>query len=77
MNEIRRITITGNNWNDIIALPCVIEITKERILGKVRTLAVLYWDSLLTDKVGCCAYIGDSIVQYENGKWGIIEDKTS
>lgn len=61
MKEILRIEFTGKNINDIFSLPCVKAIRKTR-WGKI--IAIFNNSNFVR--------IGDTIVEYDNGKWGII-----
>lgn len=70
----QRISITGKNWNDIIQLPCFLELKKRG--GKISiTVAVVYVNCA---RVGFRDYtrpvsaeIGNSLVEYYDGSWGI------
>ena len=70
MPIIRQIEFTGKNLNDVFNLPCVKSIRKSTY--DLKPIVVLWesykysYDSF--DEV----YIGDILVEYENGKWDII-----
>lgn len=74
MKVKQSIAITGRNWNDIITLPCFRELkhystwTLVLKLDYVNGKRTGYDD----DWCGVLANLGDVIVQYENGKWGLI-----
>lgn len=76
MNEKQRITINENSWNDIIKLPCfkalyrydasdvwVVRVNVQYIDGK----PVRYDD----EWYGSIAIVGDTLVEYDNGEWGL------
>ena len=68
MKELRRITFTGKNLNDVFNLPCVYCIIK---IVKVPQLLLrkAYVD-------GCSSLSvqpGDELVEYENKKWKVIK----
>lgn len=75
MNIKQSISITGKNWNDIINLPCFRELRHYNTwtlilkLDFVNGKPVSYED----EWEGVIANLGDVIVQYENGKWGLIK----
>lgn len=69
MKKVREIEFTGKNLNDVFALPCVMAIIK------VEGQPMLSLDHRRT--VG--EYLvdpGDTLVEYENGKWRIKKGKT-
>lgn len=74
MNIKQEITITGKNWNDLINLPCFRELKHYSTWTLV--LHVDYVNgapvSCEDDQYGVIADFGDTIVQYDNGKWGLI-----
>ena len=68
MKKVREIEFTGKNLNDVFALPCVVSIVKVEdqpmlILNQRRTIG-----DYLADP-------GDTLVEYENGKWWIKKGK--
>ena len=72
MKEVRRIKFTGKNLNDVFALPCVRKIIK--IVNKPHLVInqfMLVDNPLLMD---CVAYIGDELVEYDNGQWEIVRN---
>lgn len=70
------ITISGRNWNEIIALPCVSAIHKDNddnIAVSVRPNSIKDYDG---EEGGWykAAHIGDTLVEYADGKWEIIHN---
>lgn len=75
MNIKQSISITGRNWNDLINLPCFRELRHyntwtlvlkaDYIDGKPASYEDMWY--------GAVAQGGDTIVQYTNGKWGLIK----
>lgn len=69
MKKVREIEFTGKNLNDVFALPCVLAIIK------IEDQPMLILDHRMT--VGeYLADPGDTLVEYENGKWWIKKGKT-
>ena len=67
MKIIRQIEFTGKNLNDIFNLPCVQSILKSTY--DLEPIVMLWEDYTLDcsyDKEVC---IGDTLVEYDNGKW--------
>lgn len=60
----QKITISGNNWNDIFKVPCV-EAVYHIPIGGIFVVA------LRNNTSYEYAHIGDSLVQDENGKWQV------
>lgn len=71
---VQQIRIDGKNWNDIINLPCFMDLCRYGGLVKVM-VAVEYKNGNATNQLPSWAStrigIGDTIVEYENGKWGV------
>lgn len=73
MNIKQQITITGRNWNDLLSLPCF------RELKHYSTWTLVLHVDYIDGKAASCddywygviANLGDTIVQYDNGKWGL------
>lgn len=74
MNVLQRVTISGRHWDDIIALPCFLELNHYTPKWEV-IIAAQYADGKPATRKGgvACvrASIGDDIVQYADGKWGV------
>jgi hypothetical protein len=71
MKEVRRVKFTGKNLNDVFALPCVRKIIK--IVDKPQLIIdqfMLVGNPLLMG----VAYIGDELVEYDNGQWEIVRN---
>lgn len=69
MKKVREIEFTGKNLNDVFALPCVVAIVKvegQPMLSLNHRTAIAEY---LADP-------GDTLVEYENGKWWIKKGKT-
>lgn len=74
MEEKQRITISGNNWNDIIKLPCFRELhhyyKRWKLVFNMRYIQGrkprTYFEALYA-----VAYIGDTLIEYANGEWGL------
>lgn len=63
---IRKIEFTGKNLNDIFYLPCV------ESIAKIRGHQFVMLFITMTNAPGqSVAGIGDFIVEYDNGKWGV------
>lgn len=80
----RVIKVSGRNWGYIFSLPCILEISKRRDEdGGDRSFATLDCAQCVwyAEGTGCVspyptddcdhAHIGDSIIEYQNGRWGI------
>jgi hypothetical protein len=65
MKEIRRITFTGKNLNDVFNLPCVLSIEKKNNEPRL-VLNTHHLDYILS---GCVAFPNDELVEYDNGLW--------
>ena len=68
MKKVREIEFTGKNLNDVFALPYVVAIVKVEdqpmlILNQRKVIAEYLVDP------------GDTLVEYENGKWWIKKGK--
>lgn len=89
---ILRIKIDGKNWNDLINLPCVKEVTKgdERLVKDKRIPHVRLYDEYLPiglrtpiwdidimkrRMVARNGWIGDELVEYNDGTWRFIARK--
>ena len=71
MRIIRQIEFTGKNLNDIFNLPCVWKILK----GLDKKPVVVVYNNMLKDqnqRLHDCCYVGDFLVEFENGQWAII-----
>lgn len=70
MPIIRQIEFTGKNLNDIFNLPCVQSIRKSTY--DLEPIVKL-WESYMRIRDFSEALIGDTLVEYDDGKWGIIQ----
>lgn len=71
MNVLQRVTISGRHWDDIIALPCFLELNHYKPEWEVVVYAD-YADGKKAAGSRCYLdHVGDSIVQYADGKWGV------
>lgn len=74
MKEKQRITITGRYWEDIIKLPCFYRLVKI-IESYILRVHVQYADgepvSPNEKTYGLEAIKGDTLVEYDNGEWGL------
>lgn len=79
----KAITVSGNHWGDIFALPCILEISKRKDEdGGDRSFATLDCRQCVWWNDKCCnpyptdncdqARRGDSIIEYNNGRWAIV-----
>ena len=69
MKIIRQIEFTGKNLNDIFNLPCVKSIHKSTYdLMPIVTL----WESYMNGDDYNEAYIGYTLVEFEDKKWAIL-----
>ena len=69
MKKVREIEYTGKNLNDVFALPCVMAIIKvegQPMLSLNRRITISQY---LADP-------GDTLIEYENGKWFIQKGKS-
>lgn len=69
MKIIRQIEFTGKNLNDIFNLPCVQSIRKSTY--DLEPIVVL-WESYMRIRDINEAFIGYTLVEYDDGKWDII-----
>lgn len=75
MNVLQRITISGSHWDDIIALPCFLELNHYNPQWEVM-VAAEYAEGKKTTGPQCyLVHVGDDIVQYDDGKWGVVHKK--
>lgn len=67
------IKITGRNWHMILPLPCVTRISKYDDGGKT------VYQVHMVDGLGlmCFAYVGDSLVEKDDGSWYIRRGDTA
>lgn len=68
MKEIRRITFTGKNLNDVFNLPCVYSIVKI-----VKVPQLLLTKTHVDRFSSLTVQPGDELVEYENKKWKVIK----
>ena len=68
MPIIRQIEFTGKNLNDIFNLPCVQSIRKSTY--DLEPIVKL-WESYMRSRDYNEALIGDTLVEYDDGKWAI------
>lgn len=64
-----KIQFTGKNLNDVFGLPCVKAILK--VDGKP---VLVLWNYMMISSLRCIAEIGDTLIQYDNGKWEVQTD---
>jgi hypothetical protein len=69
MKIIRQIEFTGKNLNDIFNLKCVQSIRKSTY--DLEPIVKL-WESYMQSRDYNEALIGDTLVEYDDGKWDII-----
>lgn len=73
MKEKQRITISGRHWEDIIKLSCFREL-QHYAAWTVRVSAA-YVDGIPTsgddDWYGVLCYVGDTLIEYDNGDWEV------
>lgn len=79
--EFIELLITGDNWNEVLALPCVDAITK---LGG-KGITVILSSPCLSEEckyenhwgngAPVCAYVGDILYQQSNYFWNIRRKK--
>ena len=68
MKELRRITFTGKNLNDVFDLPCVYSIVKI-----VKVPQLLLTKTHVDGFSSLTVQPGDELVEYENKKWKVIK----
>lgn len=77
MNEKQRILVDGKHWEGIVRLPCFRELTHWNhwsvlvVADYVNGEEVGYED----EWYGTAAHVGDTIVEYADGLWGVIRGK--
>lgn len=70
MKKIRQIKFTGKNLNDVFNLPCVKNIMKYESI--VECVPILILDRLKVEvNSKTTVEVGDTLVQYANGKWAV------
>ena len=75
MQTLRQIEFTGKNLNDVFSLPCLKSILKV----DDRPILVIWGDMMLnpSDRTNACVRVGDTLIEYENGKWSIARQHNS
>ena len=68
MKIIRKIQFTGNNLNDVFALPCVLSITKTATNDGEETILVLKNEFARFSNM---VFVGETLVEYDDGTWDI------
>lgn len=78
MKEKQRILVDGKHWDGILKLPCFYDLCR----WEDGTFVLKVWASYYEEKrrplyagYFAYAYIGDTIVEYDDGLWGVIRGK--
>lgn len=77
MKTIKQIKVSGKHWEDILKLSCFRELSHYENWSLLVSVDYLNGEELSYEDsfYGIIVNVGDTLVEYDNGKWGVLRQQ--